>query len=312
MKSVMLAPRKPINQSKIPFAIKKSDGEIVSIDDVPAGLACDCVCPGCHADLVGKKGMQGRTHHFAHYKASQDLCQFAALTSIRLMLLAELTHKRHPGVQAIALPDITGEVTAKDSVRRVTQNYREPRPVRHAYIHQQNNLFPQILLTLNPTTQPENEAVCIGLYLPQVNPKNEQPDWLGAYVTTWPQRGLLEVHYTTLYAMLFERAIETPVTECLLHSLFTSKRALRWLYHPDEGAIRRNKEERLIRDLTEANERRRRLQAEARRQMGGTTGKQGGRPGEQSSPWPSHCAWGLECRFCGQLIVNPSSAQICD
>ena len=41
------------------------DGRCISIDDVPSGLACNCVCAKCGKALVAKKGLV-RAHHFAH------------------------------------------------------------------------------------------------------------------------------------------------------------------------------------------------------------------------------------------------------
>ncbi|MEO1036984.1 MAG: competence protein CoiA family protein [Pseudomonadota bacterium] len=42
-------------------------GALVHVDEVPRGLACDCVCPGCGGQLVAKKGPK-MAHHFAHSK----------------------------------------------------------------------------------------------------------------------------------------------------------------------------------------------------------------------------------------------------
>lgn len=45
------------------------DGSLVSISDVPNGLACDCFCPNpkCSARLIARKGEKNK-HHFAHYR----------------------------------------------------------------------------------------------------------------------------------------------------------------------------------------------------------------------------------------------------
>lgn len=50
------------------------NGVLVSIDDVPSGLACGCTCPGCGVPLVAKRG-RIRAHHFAH--AAGGLCEGA-------------------------------------------------------------------------------------------------------------------------------------------------------------------------------------------------------------------------------------------
>lgn len=47
------------------------DGRMISVDDVPSGIACGCVCPGCGRPLVAKKG-EINAHHFAH--ASETKC----------------------------------------------------------------------------------------------------------------------------------------------------------------------------------------------------------------------------------------------
>lgn len=46
---------------------------IVSIDDVPSGLACTCSCIECGEPVVARKGLQ-RQHHFAHYSNKVSCC----------------------------------------------------------------------------------------------------------------------------------------------------------------------------------------------------------------------------------------------
>lgn len=47
-----------------------ADGQLLHINDVPSGLACNCICPGCGKPMVAKKG-DLQAHHFAHH-AQQD------------------------------------------------------------------------------------------------------------------------------------------------------------------------------------------------------------------------------------------------
>lgn len=49
----------------IPFALDKSTQKIVSIDEVPKGSNCNCICLSCNLDLVAHKG-DDRAHHFKH------------------------------------------------------------------------------------------------------------------------------------------------------------------------------------------------------------------------------------------------------
>lgn len=65
--------------SKLIYALK--DGNIVSIDDVPSGMECGCVCPACGDELIAHKG-QKRMHHFKH-RSSED-CEYGYESSLHL------------------------------------------------------------------------------------------------------------------------------------------------------------------------------------------------------------------------------------
>jgi hypothetical protein len=52
------------------FVAESAEGRLLHIGEVPSGLACNCVCPGCERRLVAKKG-DVQAHHFAHH-AQQD------------------------------------------------------------------------------------------------------------------------------------------------------------------------------------------------------------------------------------------------
>ena len=58
------------------------DGNLVHIDDVEKGLACDCLCPHCKGRLIAKKG-EKRAKHFAHYKVAD--CNHGTETALHLM-----------------------------------------------------------------------------------------------------------------------------------------------------------------------------------------------------------------------------------
>ena len=64
---------------KLPYGLQ--DGDLVHISDVPSGLKCNCVCPGCSAALVARKGSKTQ-HHFAHH--SSATCESATETALHL------------------------------------------------------------------------------------------------------------------------------------------------------------------------------------------------------------------------------------
>lgn len=43
-----------------------SKGNLVFVDDVATGLACDCICPCCKGKLLAKNKGEINSHHFAH------------------------------------------------------------------------------------------------------------------------------------------------------------------------------------------------------------------------------------------------------
>ena len=47
------------------FGVAMDTGELLTVDAVPRGLDCKCICPDCGTRLVARKGEENR-HHFAH------------------------------------------------------------------------------------------------------------------------------------------------------------------------------------------------------------------------------------------------------
>lgn len=52
----------------LPFASRRTDGLLVSPQDVPRGLECNCTCPGCGHAVMSKQGTE-KVWHFAHHRA---------------------------------------------------------------------------------------------------------------------------------------------------------------------------------------------------------------------------------------------------
>ncbi|MBS1590418.1 MAG: hypothetical protein JST52_12475 [Bacteroidetes bacterium] len=55
---------------KLPYGLRNN--ELLTIEEVESGLACDCVCPACNEQLIARKG-KVKAHHFAHYKSEDCL-----------------------------------------------------------------------------------------------------------------------------------------------------------------------------------------------------------------------------------------------
>ncbi len=85
-----------------PFGLK--DGVLVHVDEVPRGLACGCVCPGCGGRLVARKGMV-MAHHFAHAKGED--CAVGYETALHIAAKDALMEHRQ-----ITLPPVEVKFTS--------------------------------------------------------------------------------------------------------------------------------------------------------------------------------------------------------
>lgn len=59
-----------------------SSGRLVHVDNVSKGLACQCKCPDCGAELMAKQGAIN-THHFAHANGAD--CKGARMTALHML-----------------------------------------------------------------------------------------------------------------------------------------------------------------------------------------------------------------------------------
>lgn len=56
---------------------ENANGEMVHVDSVPNGLACNCICPHCHEPLVARHGKikeHGFAHHSENRRANLSIC----------------------------------------------------------------------------------------------------------------------------------------------------------------------------------------------------------------------------------------------
>lgn len=91
------------------WASRVSTGMAVHVTEVRSGLACECKCPGCEAELEAVNSQNPHWKHrphFRHYKAPEtEACGQAAVLGVAMAVLAE--------VGAFQLPDLIGRGTAK-------------------------------------------------------------------------------------------------------------------------------------------------------------------------------------------------------
>lgn len=75
--------KKKSTKINLPCGINKN-GEVVYVDDVKNGKACECFCPGCHQQLVAKNKGTDKTHHFAHKNKDND-CEHGYQSALHYM-----------------------------------------------------------------------------------------------------------------------------------------------------------------------------------------------------------------------------------
>jgi hypothetical protein len=89
---------------KIPFAVH-SDGTVRSVHEVDRGLACNCICPACEAQLKANQGEVVRWY-FSH--ASGTSCSGALESSLHLAVKAVILKERQllvPPCSVLRYPD---------------------------------------------------------------------------------------------------------------------------------------------------------------------------------------------------------------
>ena len=86
----------------LPFAIRLSDSQLVSADEVPRGAACNCICPGCRNPLLARQGTE-REWHFAHIHSSD--CADGYEKSVHALAKQRIQQQKRlllPAIEAMA------------------------------------------------------------------------------------------------------------------------------------------------------------------------------------------------------------------
>jgi hypothetical protein len=115
--------------TRIPFGLR--EGRMVSVGEVPRGLACGAACPVCKVPLIARQG-EVNEHHFAHSAGAE--CATALETALHLMAKQVLAETKQ-----LVLPALTaeGRATAPDG---------EVVSVRYAHREAQVVTFDEVVL----------------------------------------------------------------------------------------------------------------------------------------------------------------------
>jgi hypothetical protein len=216
----------------IPFAKHCSNDLLVSPEEVPRGLACNCVCPACGYSVIAKQGTE-KAWHFAHAKPSD--CAHAYEKSVHELakqLVREQKRLRLPaltvrvvGHNMVGLP-ITAEklvfeshLVALDSCIAghakgdVTPDLTGERGGREILVE----------VTVFHRLMPEKKERLLktGLAVMEID--------LGLFRTVQATRALLE------------------------HELFENEANRRWIYHPWQDEVARTLEDELTARIAESD-----------------------------------------------------------
>lgn len=241
---------------RIPFAVRIDTGQIVSIDEVVRGLACNCKCPSCDGRLVARKA-DVNAHHFAHHTASKEVCQYAFYTSIRLMLLSRLDD-----IKLLNTPAF--EILFEGVNHAVSASHHDIKVHRTSPVCQQS--APTARYALQGRTD-----YWLGLDFPAaIESPHDKPYWLDDYTRANPKTGILSVVYSTLAKHLFrrDRPDDMDTTSWMFHILSTNPQCLHWQFHPAAERVcsrlqhEANERERIRADLRVREEERLRQWAE--------------------------------------------------
>lgn len=94
----------------LPFALRRTDGLLVSPQDVPRGLECNCTCPGCDHAVMSKQGTE-KVWHFAHHRS--PACMNGYEKSVHELAKQLIRQRRQ-----VLLPMLEAVVSAVDAFGR--------------------------------------------------------------------------------------------------------------------------------------------------------------------------------------------------
>ena len=94
-----------------------SNGQLVHVNSVARGQACQCICPNCGADLIAKQGIK-KTWHFAH--ANESDCKGARVTALHMLAQQIIKNRksvRLPRYEGMYAPPFESKVITFDNIK---------------------------------------------------------------------------------------------------------------------------------------------------------------------------------------------------
>lgn len=112
--------QRPEHEALISFA-RASDGSLCAIEEAERGLACQCTCLACNANLVARKGNL-RRWSFAHQANQQAACEFAAETALHYAMKELIAQEKR-----VFVPQLDVSVSRDTSYgEKVNHSYSVP------------------------------------------------------------------------------------------------------------------------------------------------------------------------------------------
>ncbi len=218
--------------TKLPFAVSLASGLLIEVDDAEPGRSCNCVCPSCRQGVVARQGQKNRWC-FAHDKDSEHkptkICEVSFYSCCRLFIIESVLGKKP---EFIALPDyLIGEYRKDFSMVPLTDTLSGGTfpvlEVRGSEAHDSHD-FTLML-----------EGRTVDVFLSYPGRKKPGPPFSAAAI---------KIDLSILQKRYAETETGRYLFRGLVNEIFEerySAECIKWLYTPEEQAIRDGLRERL-------------------------------------------------------------------
>lgn len=99
-----------MHSDDLPLTFGIKAGELIHVDEVPNGLACECHCPACGESLIARQGAK-TVHHFAHAGGSE--CKRGVQTALHLAAKTILVREKRMRLPALSVMEAVKDGAGK-------------------------------------------------------------------------------------------------------------------------------------------------------------------------------------------------------